>query len=263
MTKQQRLGEILVQEGLVKPEDIDQALRIQVGGNRRVGHILVRMKLISADQLVETLARQLGSEICDISKRHSAEVSGVLPRYLCHQYGVLPIALKDNNILELAMIDPSDDEAIVNLEHYTGRVIQPLLARQSDIEREISARVSWSLKEFFSPQINNTLTRFGVAVSLVMVLILAGFTWRYIDQATHGTEEVVAGGKVYKNHDLILEVENKGTMKFSGRSAFAKGYYSVTFNSKEELRKFLQRRQSDFSEKQTDWLGWAVSKRLP
>jgi type IV pilus assembly protein PilB len=137
MTNKPRLGEILVQEGLVKQSDVDQALRTQVGGNRRLGHILVRMKLISADQLAETLSSQLELEICDLSNGFSSEVSGLVPRYLCRRYTVLPLDLKENNILEMAMADPCDDEAINNLEHYTGMVIQPLLARQSDIDRAI------------------------------------------------------------------------------------------------------------------------------
>ncbi|BHH86260.1 GspE/PulE/PilB domain-containing protein [Desulforhopalus sp. 52FAK] len=263
MTNKPRLGEILVQEGLVKQSDIDQALRTQVGGNRRLGHILVRMKLISADQLAETISSQLELEICDLSNSFSSEVSGVVPRYLCRRYTVLPLALKENNILEMAMADPCDDEAINNLEHYTGMVIQPLLARQSDIERAIPTRVPLGMKDFFSPQFNMTLTRVGVAACLAMLLFLGGFTYRYVHETTYGTEEIADGSKVYKNHDLILEVNTKGALKFSGRSAFAKGYYSVTFNSKQELNKFLERRQADFSEKQADWLGWAVSNRLP
>jgi MshEN domain len=263
MVKKQRLGEILIQEGLVKQADIEQALRTQVGGNRRLGHILVRMKLISADQLVETLSSQLGLEICDFSNNTSSEASGMLPRYLCNKYSVLPLSLQGNNILEMAMADPCDEEAINNIEQYTGKVIQPLLARHSDIERAIPTRVPLSMKDFFSPQFNIALTRIGVAACLVMLLFLGGFTYRYVHETTYGTEEIADGSTVYKNHDLILEVDEKGGLKFSGRSAFAKGYYSVTFNSKQELSKFLERRQADFSEKQSGWLGWAVSKRLP
>ena len=186
MVKKQRLGEILIQEGLVNQADVDQALRTQVGGNRRLGHILVGMKLISADQLAETLSSQLGLEICDLSNSHSSEVSGVVPRYLCRRYSVLPLGFKKNNILDMAMADPCDEEAINNLEQYTGKVIQPLLARQSDIERAIPTRVPLGMKDFFSPQSNITLTRVGVGVCLAMLLFLGGFTYRYVAETTYG-----------------------------------------------------------------------------
>jgi hypothetical protein len=263
MANKQRLGEILVQKGLVEEKDIKQALRTQVGGSRRLGHILVRMKLITADQLAETLSSQLGIEICDITKSFSSKVSGVLPSYLCRKYDVLPLAFQDNNILEVAMADPSDEEAIQNLEDFTGKVILPQLAKHSDIERELPVRVPLSLKEFLSPQFTTSLTRFGVGICMAMLVVLAGVTYKYIHQTTYGIEEMVDGSKVYRNHDLILEVNRDGGLNFSGRSAFAKGYYSVAFNSKQELIGFLDRRKADFSEKQSSWLGWAVEKRLP
>ena len=42
MTDKKRLGELLVQQGIVSNETVNDALRVQVGGNRRLGHILVR-----------------------------------------------------------------------------------------------------------------------------------------------------------------------------------------------------------------------------
>jgi len=100
------LGELLIQQNLVSQDIIDTALRVQVGGNRRLGHILVRMKAITADQLAETLAEQMEIPITDVSRKFSREVSKILPRHLCRQYSVIPLALKENNILELAMANP-------------------------------------------------------------------------------------------------------------------------------------------------------------
>lgn len=262
MVQKKRLGEILIDEGLVSPADIAQALRTQVGGNRRLGHIVVRMKLITADELVGVLSTQLELEIYDLSKIDSSGVSSIVPRYLCQRYTVLPLALKENNVLEMAMGDPCDEEAISNLEQYTGKVIQPLLAKQTDIERAIP-RVPLRMKDLLLPQYTVVITRVILAICLVLLAILGYVVSQYIHKATYGTEEIIDGFKVYRNYDLILEVDPGGVLKFSGRSAFAKGYYSVTFNSKEELNKFLERRQDDFSEKQADWLGWAVSEELP
>jgi hypothetical protein len=262
MASKQRLGEILIKEKVVTEEILQQALRIQIGGNRRLGHILVAMKIISADKLAETLASQLDVPICDISSKYSQKVSGLVPRYLCRQYGVIPLAVEGNNVLQVAMADPCDVEAKNNLELYTDMVVEPLLARQSDIEREIPIRIPLGMKDFFSPQFSTNLTRAGVVVSLVLFLFLSAFTYQYIQQMTYGEKNIVDGTLTYKNHDLILEVDKKGELRFSGRSAFAKGYYSVTFSNREELKKFLERRRADFSEKQTDWLSWATSQSL-
>ena len=94
MAAKQLLGKLLIEQNLVSRDVIDSALRVQVGGNRRLGHILVRMKAITADQLAETLAKQLDIPITDISQKFSQETSGIIPRYLCRKFSVIPLALK-------------------------------------------------------------------------------------------------------------------------------------------------------------------------
>jgi hypothetical protein len=260
MTNKQRLGELLIQQELVSQDTIDQALRTQVSGNRRLGHILVRMKAITDDQLAETLSSQLDIPICDIASKFSPEVTGTVPRYLCRQYGVLPLALKSNNILQLAMADPADEEARNDLENYTGKVIEPYLARHSDIDREIPKRIPLGLKDFFSPRSNTRITRIGVAVCLILVVLLGSFTYQYIHNATYGTVSVAADSVIYKNHDLMLGFDNNGKINFLGRGAFAKGYYSVSFTDQVVLQAFLKSRQADLSDKQKSWIDRVIAK---
>jgi len=147
MSSKPRLGELLVQQNLVSQETIDIALRIQIGGNRRLGHILVRMKEITDDQLAETLAQQFKTPIISIDEKFSPEVKKIIPRYLCKHYGVLPLALKTKNILQLAMSDPSDEDAISDIQQYTNKAIEPLLARQTEINKEINRRIPFSIKD--------------------------------------------------------------------------------------------------------------------
>lgn len=258
MTNRQRLGELLIQQNIVSQDIVDQALRTQVGGNRRLGHILVRMQAITDDQLAETLANQLDISLCDIAYRFSPEASKMVPRYLCRQYSILPLALKDNNILEVAMANPADEEAKVDIENYTGRVIQPFLARHSDIEREITRRIPMGVKDVFSPRLNNKVARIGIAACLVLITLLGGFTYQYIQTATYGTVSVTDSLTIWKNHDLMLGIDKQGTINLLGRGAFAGGYYSVTFNDPSALSSFIAGRAKDLSNKQKDWLDWAA-----
>ena len=260
MTSKQRLGELLIEQNLVSQDIIDQALRTQIGGNRRLGYILVRMKAITEDQLVEILASQLDISVCDIASRFSPEVRKTLPRYLCRQYDVLPLALKSNNVLELAMANPADEEARNDLEHYTGKVIEPYLARHSDIDREISNRIPVGLKDFFSPRSSSRLTRIGVAVCLILVSLLGGFTYRYVHNTIYGTKSVTASATIYKNHDLMLGFDKNGKINLLGRGAFAQGYYSVLFNDRVVLQAFLKSRQADLSTEQKSWIDWVISQ---
>lgn len=260
MSNKQMLGELLVQQKFVSQETIDQALRTQVSGNRRLGSILIRMKVITDDQLAEALASQLDIALCDIDEQFSPAVRKIMPRYLCRQYSVLPLALKNNNILAVAMANPADKEAVNDIEDYTGRVVQPLLARYSDIDREISRRIPLSLQDVFSPRRSNNFTRLAVALCLVLIVLVGGATYNYIHYATYGTVSVTAEATIYKNHDLMLGVDKQGTFNLLGRAAFAESYYSVSFTDPVVLRSFLEARKKDLSDKQKSWLDWAITK---
>ena len=255
-----KLGELLVQQKLVSQEVIDQALRTQVCGNRRLGHILVRMQVITADQLAEALAGQLNISLCDIGERFSPEARRTVPRYLCRQYSALPLALKSNNILEVAMANPADQEAITDIEQYTGRVVEPFLARYSDIDREISNRIPLRFQDVFSPRSSTKVTRIGIAVCLILTALFGGTTYNYIHSATYGTVSVTADATIYKNHDLMLGIDKHGTLNLLGRGAFASSYYSASFNDPRVLRSFIESRRQDLSDKQRSWLDWAITK---
>lgn len=256
------LGEILVKKGIVNQATIDEAIKVQIGSNRRLGKILVRMKALTEDELVDALAAQLG--IIPLNKTTlptniSAEVKNKLPRYLCQKYDVIPLRLKNNNILEVAMSDPSDNQAISDLEQYTGNVIKCLLAKQSDIA-DRTKLIPYSLKnDFFSPQ-GNRFTRIAVAVCLILVAVVGGFSYHYYYNSKYGTVSTTANSTIYKNHDLMLDFDAKGTINILGRGAFAKGIYSASFKDTNVLNAFLASRKADLSEKQQEWLAWVIKE---
>lgn len=262
MTSKPLLGELLLQQNLVTEDVIKTALRVQVGGNRRIGHILVRMKAITADQLAEVLQKQLGSPLIDIAEKFSPEVKSILPRYLCKQYDVLPLCLKQNNILEMVMANPADPEAINNLEQYTGKVIEPLLGRHSDIEKEICRRIPFSIKDLFTPQTNSWTTRIAAISSLLLVLALGFFTFDYVETSRYGEKSTSDTHVLYKHHDLILGIDLTGKYSLLGHGAFSKGYYSASFDNAKNLKTFVENRATDFSEQQKTWLMWAIEQAV-
>ena len=218
------------------------------------------MKAITADQLAETLAKQLDIPITDISQKFSQETSGIIPRYLCRKFSVIPLELIENNILDIAMANPSDEEVITDLENYTGKVIKPCLARHSNIEREIGRRIPLSIKNFFTFQANTWSTRAAVAVSLVLVLGLSFFTYDFVQKNRYGTVTKTATHVLFNNHDLIVGVEKGGKVSPFGQGAFSKDFYSVSFDKSEFLAAFVHNRDKGFSEKQREWLEWAISQ---
>lgn len=258
MAEKLLLGEILKQQNLVSQDTIDTALRVQVSGNRRLGQILVKMRAITADQLAEILAEQLDTPVINIDDKFSPEVKKIVPRCLCQQYGVIPLAVKGNNILEVAMANPSDEEAIVDLERYTDKVVEPFLALDSDINREIRRKIPLSSKDFFTPKNFTITTRAVATVALILVCVLGYSTYHNIQKTRYGTVSATDSHVLYENHDLILGVDKAGKVSLLGHGAFSRGYYSVSFDSIEVLQAFLSNKEKDFSKKQREWLDWAV-----
>ncbi|MCI5140704.1 MAG: hypothetical protein D3909_03035, partial [Candidatus Electrothrix sp. ATG1] len=255
-----RLGELLVQQEIVSNDTINDALRVQVGGNRRLGHILVQMKALTEDQLADILSHQMEIPLTDIDATFSSEVKQVLPRYLCRKYDVIPLSLQKNNILLTAMADPSDHEAIADIEHYTGMVVEPCLAKHSDISQAISKKISYSFKDTFNPQTSTHLNRTISLVALVLVIIFGLITYNYMRTARYGTTAHLTNSTIYKHLNMSLDFDQSGKINLSGRSAFADGYYSVAFNGIESLRSFIASRKDHFSVEQNNWLEWVLKE---
>ncbi len=260
MAARQRLGEILIDNKLVSEQDIKQAVRIQIGSNKRLGHILVRMGVISADQLAETLAEQLGMSICSISEHITPEAKNILPRHLCKKYGVLPLKQEENNVILLAMANPSDIEARNDIENYTGKVVDPVLMKYSDIDNSINKFVPLRMGDLFSNYYNTKIAKLGFAVSMCLILLLSGITYSYINKTTYGTKSLTKTSTIYKNHDLMVGIENNGEIYLFGRGAYARGYYSVSFANPLIFESFILTKQEDLSDKQKDWLSWIIQK---
>lgn len=254
------LGELLVEKSLVPQSVINQALKLQIGGNRRLGYILVRMGAISDDQLADVLSDQLDIPIIDIASTISTDVRKAIPRFLCKKYGVLPLHKKENNVLAVAMANPSDLEAITDLEHYTGSVIEPHLARHSDIDREIPRRVPLAFKDIITQQVNIMTNRAIACIALACVIALAIYTYNYIDEVKHGTTLTSDEMVLYHHHDLTLAVFKEGGYSLQGRGAFASGLYKAEFTNLRQVDSFISQRERDFSRNQKEWLQWAVEQ---
>lgn len=253
-----RLGDLLLEANLVDKADLEKALRLQVGGNRRLGYLLIKMGFISEEQLHSVLSKQLDLPIVDVDSEFSAEVKSILPKYLCYKYSTLPLQLGENNILKAAMVDPSDSEAVSDIEKYTGRVIRPVLASKSSITTGIRAKIPWSFKDAVNAQTTTKITAAVSVLALVLVIVVAGQFYQDRQQEKYGKVTSTPESTTYENLELILGFDAENTVSLLGRGAHSSGYYSVTFNDTAALQSFLETKRDGFSMKQLEWLEWAM-----
>ena len=66
MAIKKRLGDLLIEANLLTMEDLNKALRLQVGGNRRLGYLLIKSGFISEEQLHTVLSQQLDLPIVTV-----------------------------------------------------------------------------------------------------------------------------------------------------------------------------------------------------
>ena len=252
---------MLIDADLINKEELDKALKLQVGGNRRLGYLLIKMGIITEEQLQSVLTRQLDLPIIDIRQEFNITVKHILPRYLCKKYNVIPLDLGDHNILKIAMVDPSDNEAVADIEQYTDKVLQPRLASHSEIETAIRKYIPWSLRDFFNPLNIQKLTALTSAVALILIAITILQYNKDRLRTQYGTKQITDSGVFYQNHELILKFNKSGETTLQGHGAHAQGSYSVTFNDLDSLKQFINRKQSDFSTAQRKWLTWAMENQ--
>ena len=256
------LGEILLARGLVTKEQLEQALRVQVGGMRRLGSILVRMKLLRGEDLTEALSAQLKLPIVKIESEYRVNAKAVLPRYLCRKYSVLPLSLESNNVVRLAMADPLDAVAISDVENYTGYVVQPVLARLHEIEGAIPSHTVFSRHDIFNPQVYRSAARVAAVAALCLLMITGYLVYREVRIQRYGQVSRVNDSVIFKNHDLMIDVSKDGSIYFSGRGFYANGYYGVRFENVRMLSSFVKGASRQFSAEQIEWMDWVLREKL-
>jgi general secretion pathway protein E len=127
-----RLGQLLIERGLIASEDLDRALELQKERGDKLGRILVDMGYLAQRDLLNALSAQLGLPIATLSTLPSApELEGLSPRFL-RQSLLFPVSIEDNT-LTLAMADPLDFEAINAVQTFSKLEVRPQLAAEQDI----------------------------------------------------------------------------------------------------------------------------------
>ncbi|ELY1988717.1 Flp pilus assembly complex ATPase component TadA [Vibrio harveyi] len=113
-----RLGDLLVEEGIVSEEQIQQALSAQNSTGQKLGDALIDLGFISEKQMLEFLSQQLGLPLIDLSRAPiDADAVQVLPEVHARRLRAMVVA-RNGDTLRVAMSDPADlftQESLMNL----------------------------------------------------------------------------------------------------------------------------------------------------
>jgi len=138
MRENVRVGEILVQAGVIDQMQLSSALGEQSRWGRRLGVTLIKMGMVEERDLVRALAKQLNLPVASLAgKRISDEVIALVPTRVASEHGVIPLFLKKQEgrttQLFLGMEDPSNLAVLDDLSFRTGMEIHPVMVGPSEL----------------------------------------------------------------------------------------------------------------------------------
>ncbi len=133
-----RLGEMLVDSGLITPGQLQSAITHQKIAKGRLGSNLVALGFITEEVLMDFLAQQTGVPRVDIRSAHPpVQLLKLIPQRMAEQFTMLPVAFKEPKSLVLAMSDPLDLNALDSARFASGMNIEPVVASHSALRQMI------------------------------------------------------------------------------------------------------------------------------
>jgi len=139
-----KLGEILVRENLVTPQQLREALDYQRSSGGRLGSNLVKLGMISDDVITAVLSRQYGVPSINLDLfQIDDDVIKLISQEVALKYTILPIS-KVGATLTLAMADPTNVFAMDDIKFMTGLNVEPVIASEASIQMAIGKYYSGS-----------------------------------------------------------------------------------------------------------------------
>lgn len=128
-----RIGELLLDSGIITKEQLDSALSEQKDTGKKIGSILIDKGFISKEDLAGFLEKQLGYPYCDLSNVIiDANVIKTIPVDVCRKYKLIPFG-QNNDMLSIAMVNPMDLYAIDDIKFMTNCDVKPFVANEKEI----------------------------------------------------------------------------------------------------------------------------------
>ena len=148
MEAKPKLGELLVQAGVIDDAQLKSALGEQRQWGRPLGMTLVRRGFIDEDTLIHVLASQLKLPVVKLGgKRVNPEVLDRVPVDLAEKHRCIPLLENEEGgqrVVYLGMEDPSDLEALDEISFRVGTKVKPVLVAPSELDEALQSHYHWA-----------------------------------------------------------------------------------------------------------------------
>src|SRR3954470_3927300 len=129
----QRLGDLLVKEKIITPEQLEQATKTQKEQSCRLGSALVKLGFLTDEDVTNFLSRQYGVPAINLSYFEiDPAVVKLIRLETAKRYQILPLS-RVGASLTIAMVDPTNVFAMDDIKFMTGFNIEPVVASEASI----------------------------------------------------------------------------------------------------------------------------------
>ena len=136
-TASKRLGDLLIREGLITKEQLQQALSEQRSSGMRLGYTLVKSGFVEETEITKMLARQFRMPAVDLTRFEvDSRIIKLIPSEVALKHNVLPLK-REGRTLTVAMADPTNVAVMDDLKFITRCDIFPVIAGEYTLRTAI------------------------------------------------------------------------------------------------------------------------------
>ena len=154
--KKLRLGDVLVNNGVITAEELQKGLELQKGSGRKLGETLVDEGLATEENIARALSNQFHYDMVDLQNVEiEQDVLSLVPASVLKKHKALPFEYSpDNmNVLRVAMSDPMDIAAMDDINIITNLQVEPVVATTGSVMLALDryygqAEVNSALEEY-------------------------------------------------------------------------------------------------------------------
>ena len=154
--KKLRLGDVLVNSGVITAEQLQKGLELQKGSGRKLGETLVDEGITTEENIAKALSSQLGYEMVDLQDVSiDEEILNLVPPNILKKHKMIPFEYSRTgmNVLRVAMSDPMNMAAMDDINIITNLQVEPVVATPRDVMLALDryygqAEVNSALEEY-------------------------------------------------------------------------------------------------------------------
>jgi len=135
LKQRKRLGEMLIEAGVLTEAQLNEALAAQKRSNLKLGQFLIRQGVLTELQLVDLLSEQLNADKYDPAKYPTdPQLAALIPADMARRLQAVPL-MKKGNLLMIGMTDPLDIKALDAIEDITNAEVDPVICAEHELHQ--------------------------------------------------------------------------------------------------------------------------------